>query len=65
MVDQYEVLESTGQFRFTPPVHTMLALKQALIELEQEGGISARAQRSFDKSCLSYTLAMFYFINER
>ena len=27
----------TGQMRFTPPVQTMYALKQALIELKEEG----------------------------
>ncbi|MDH3585224.1 MAG: 2-aminoethylphosphonate--pyruvate transaminase, partial [Phycisphaerae bacterium] len=33
------------QFRFTPPTHAMLACHQALVELEQEGGIDARAAR--------------------
>ena len=42
---QYKGLEATGQFRFTPPTHVMLAFRQALIELKQEGGIKARAAR--------------------
>ena len=46
LVDQYESLESGGQFRFTPPTHTMLAFRQALRELEAEGGIQGRSQRS-------------------
>jgi 2-aminoethylphosphonate-pyruvate transaminase len=42
---QWEGLEGDGQFRFTPPTHSILAFHQALIELEQEGGVSARGAR--------------------
>ncbi len=42
---QWEGLEGDGQFRFTPPTHALLAFYQALLELEAEGGIAARAQR--------------------
>jgi 2-aminoethylphosphonate-pyruvate transaminase len=42
---QWKGLEESGQFRFTPPVHVLMAFRQALRELEQEGGISARAAR--------------------
>eukprot|EP00301_Raphidiophrys_heterophryoidea_P012874 c199_g1_i1.p1 GENE.c199_g1_i1~~c199_g1_i1.p1 ORF type:complete len:426 (+),score=103.71 c199_g1_i1:71-1279(+) len=45
LYDQWEVLEKTSQFRFTPPTHTFLALSQALTELEREGGIAARNAR--------------------
>ncbi|XP_038074738.1 2-aminoethylphosphonate--pyruvate transaminase-like [Patiria miniata] len=45
LVSQWETLEQTGQFRFTPPTHCMLAFKQALTELEEEGGISERRKR--------------------
>ncbi|XP_062503061.1 2-aminoethylphosphonate--pyruvate transaminase-like [Corticium candelabrum] len=45
LVAQYNGLETNGQFRFTPPTHAMLALKQALKELDVEGGIEARAKR--------------------
>lgn len=45
LVDQYKGFESNGQFRFTPPTHAILAFRQALIELEQEGGPSGRASR--------------------
>jgi 2-aminoethylphosphonate-pyruvate transaminase len=45
LLDQLRVLETTGQFRFTPPVQVMLAFRQALAELEQEGGVPARAAR--------------------
>ncbi|MDX2423625.1 MAG: hypothetical protein QNK43_13260 [Amphritea sp.] len=37
--------EGGGKWRFTSPTHTVRAFDQALIELEQEGGINARYQR--------------------
>lgn len=45
LVDQYNGFEGNGQFRFTPPTHAILAFRQALIELEQEGGPLGRASR--------------------
>ncbi|MDV7402238.1 hypothetical protein RZS08_63030, partial [Arthrospira platensis SPKY1] len=38
-------LETNGQFRYTPPTHVLLAFHQALLELEAEGGVAARAAR--------------------
>lgn len=43
--DQWEYFQRVGQFRFTPPVQSMLALQQALMELEMEGGVTGRAAR--------------------
>lgn len=37
--------ERNGQFRFTPPTHVLLALHQALMELDAEGGVQCRAAR--------------------
>ena len=45
LLDQYEGLEKNGQFRFTPPTHAMIAFRQALAELEAEGGVAGRAAR--------------------
>ena len=42
---QWDGLEKSGQFRFTPPTHVLLAFDQALRELEEEGGPAERAQR--------------------
>ncbi|MDH4472878.1 MAG: 2-aminoethylphosphonate--pyruvate transaminase [Fluviicola sp.] len=42
---QWKGLETNGQFRFTPPTLTIMAFKQALIELKEEGGIVAREAR--------------------
>ena len=38
-------MNKTGQFRFTPPTHTLLALSAALDELKAEGGPDARRAR--------------------
>lgn len=45
LLGQLKGFEKNGQFRFTPPTHAILALDEALNELEQEGGIPARAAR--------------------
>ncbi len=45
LYDQWAQLEGNGQFRFTPPTHAILAFHQALLELEAEGGVAARAAR--------------------
>jgi 2-aminoethylphosphonate-pyruvate transaminase len=45
---QWKGLESNGQFRFTPPTHTLLAFHQAIMELEEEGGVAGRAKRYSD-----------------
>lgn len=42
---QWKGLESDGQFRFTPPTHSIMAFKQALIELNEEGGVNGRRNR--------------------
>lgn len=43
--DQWNGLEKNGQFRFTPPTHSLLAFRQAIRELDAEGGIVAREAR--------------------
>ena len=42
---QWEGLESSGQFRFTPPTHAILAFERALETFEEEGGVSGRRAR--------------------
>lgn len=43
---QWRCMEDNhGKWRFTSPTHTVLAFAQALKELAQEGGVSARHQR--------------------
>jgi 2-aminoethylphosphonate-pyruvate transaminase len=43
--DQWQSMEKNGQWRFTPPVHVILAMDQALKEHEQEGGVEGRGAR--------------------
>ena len=45
LYDQWYGLETNGQFRFTPPTLSIMAFQQALKELAEEGGVSAREAR--------------------
>jgi len=45
LLAQLRAFEKNGQFRYTPPTHSILAFRQALDELEDEGGVLARAAR--------------------
>ncbi len=45
LYDQWSGLNTNGQFRYTPPVQALLAFREALNELEKEGGVNARAER--------------------
>ncbi|MCY4363449.1 MAG: 2-aminoethylphosphonate--pyruvate transaminase [Gammaproteobacteria bacterium] len=47
---QWRSLDESGQWRFTPPVHCLLALDQALLELEEEGGVAGRRRR-YEENC--------------
>ncbi|MCH2106427.1 MAG: 2-aminoethylphosphonate--pyruvate transaminase [Planctomycetes bacterium] len=42
---QWAGLEANGQFRFTPPTHSLLAFHRALRELDEEGGVAGRQAR--------------------
>ena len=43
--DQYVYMERTGQWRFTPPTHVMVALAEAVAQFLEEGGQPARLER--------------------
>jgi 2-aminoethylphosphonate-pyruvate transaminase len=43
--DQHAYMERTGQWRFTPPTHVVVALAEALAQFEAEGGQPARLER--------------------
>lgn len=45
LLAQLRGLERDGQFLYTPPVQVMLAFRQALRELQEEGGVVARHRR--------------------
>ena len=42
---QLRGFEKNGQFRYSPPTHSLLAFEQALNELDTEGGVEGRAAR--------------------
>ncbi len=52
LYDQWKTMEADGKWRFTSPTHVVLAFVQALKELEEEGGIPARAKRYLDNNQL-------------
>jgi 2-aminoethylphosphonate-pyruvate transaminase len=43
--DQWRAFEKTGQYRFTPPIHVIVAFHQALMEFQAEGGQTGRLAR--------------------
>ena len=45
LLGQWKGFEKNGQFRYTPPTHTILAFQQALREFADEGGVPGRAAR--------------------
>jgi 2-aminoethylphosphonate-pyruvate transaminase len=45
LLGQLNGFDANGQFRYTPPTHSLLAFEQALRELEAEGGSPARLAR--------------------
>ena len=45
LYDQYQYMEKTTQWRFTPPTHVVVALAEAIAQFEAEGGQPARLAR--------------------
>lgn len=45
LFEQWQYMQKTGQWRFTPPTHVVAAFKQALDEHEAEGGVNGRLAR--------------------
>ena len=48
--DQAEGFAKTGQYRFTPPIHVIVALGKAIEEHAAEGGVAGRGQRYRDNA---------------
>ena len=46
--DQHQYMEKTGQWRFTPPTHVVVALAEAVQQHVEEGGQAARLARYQD-----------------
>ncbi len=45
LFDQRQNLDKTGQYRFTPPIHVIVAFHRALEEFWAEGGVDGRGGR--------------------
>jgi len=50
LYDQWQAMEGNGQWRFTPPVHTIVSFDHALKEFDEEGGVSGRGGR-YRRNC--------------
>src|SRR5690242_521723 len=48
--DQAEGFAKTGQYRFTPPIHVIVALGKAIEEHAAEGGVAGRGRRYRDNA---------------
>jgi 2-aminoethylphosphonate-pyruvate transaminase len=48
--DQWQGFESNGQYRFTPPIHVIVAFHRALEEFFAEGGQPGRGKRYSDNA---------------
>lgn len=48
--DQHAVFQKTGQYRFTPPIHVIVAFHEALKEFWAEGGVAGRGERYSDNA---------------
>ncbi|CAD5373458.1 2-aminoethylphosphonate--pyruvate transaminase 2 [Rubrivivax sp. A210] len=46
--EQWQYMEKTGQWRFTPPTHVVVALGEAITQYVEEGGQPARLARYAD-----------------
>lgn len=45
LFEQWQYMERTGQWRFTPPTHSVVAFRKALEQHQQEGGVAGREAR--------------------
>ena len=55
--DQHQYMEKTGQWRFTPPTHVVVALAEAITQFVEEGGQPARLAR-YAANCATLVAGM-------
>ena len=48
LLDQWQYMQKTGQWRFTPPTHVVAALRAAIDQYRMQGGLEARLARYTD-----------------
>ena len=57
LVDQWQYMQKTGQWRFTPPTHVLAALRAAIDQYRAEGGQPARLSR-YTENCAALVSGM-------
>jgi 2-aminoethylphosphonate-pyruvate transaminase len=57
LLDQWQYMQKTGQWRFTPPTHVLAALRAAIDQYQQQGGQCARLAR-YTENCAALVSGM-------
>jgi 2-aminoethylphosphonate-pyruvate transaminase len=57
LVDQWQYMQKTGQWRFTPPTHVLAALRAAIDQYQAQGGLPARRAR-YTENCAALVSGM-------
>jgi 2-aminoethylphosphonate-pyruvate transaminase len=57
LLDQWQYMQKTGQWRFTPPTHVVAALRAALDQYQRQGGLPARLAR-YTENCAALVSGM-------
>jgi 2-aminoethylphosphonate-pyruvate transaminase len=57
LLDQWQYLQKTGQWRFTPPTHVLAALRAAIDQYQAQGGRAARLAR-YTQNCAALVSGM-------
>jgi len=57
LLDQWQYMQKTGQWRFTPPTHVVAALRAALDQYQTEGGLGQRLAR-YRENCAALISGM-------
>jgi 2-aminoethylphosphonate-pyruvate transaminase len=57
LLDQWQYMQKTGQWRFTPPTHVVAALRAAIDQYQMQGGLEARLAR-YTENCAALVSGM-------
>jgi 2-aminoethylphosphonate-pyruvate transaminase len=57
LLDQWQYMQKTGQWRFTPPTHVLAALRSAINQYQAQGGLPARLAR-YTENCAALVSGM-------
>ncbi len=57
LLDQWQYMQKTGQWRFTPPTHVVAALRAAIDQYQAQGGQPARLAR-YTENCAALVSGM-------